>query len=1330
MDKTNKQKIKTPKITTNVAAAAATSNTSTMIKSTIKTTSTTLSPTLSSTTLSSTTLSTTTLSSTTLSSTTLSSTTLSSTTLTSSTPASVTLATAALTAASTVTPIITPTTFSNTEFNIIQWNSRSFFSKLDLVKKFLSENNVDIMILQETWLLPDQMPTISNYRLISHPHMSGYQGLALLIKNSIFFEEITAIDLESIEIMEAKVKLGAKSINLINIYIPHSINNSELGADIKALFNYATSLENALITGDINAHHSTWGNSYNDQKGNRIANILIDYDLCTVYNRKPTKITIPGQNVSIIDVAFCSSSLSSELICKVLDENLGSDHYLIHLAYFGQIKHTKTQASHRLVIDKNTFKNNLSVINLNEKGETFFKSINKSIKKSLKKIPINLSNPTNFWSDQTKEAYLQRTLALREFNSDNTKYREYSKAEAIFKNIRRRHKRRDKRSQIENKLTSNASTTELWNFTQRIAGRLIKNKINLINENEDQALAFLDKYFPVDTEEQPIINYQLLSNEINDDNLTKKFEWEEFLRFLATRKRHSAPGHDRLSYDLIEEFDYKMKSKLLTELNDMWNQCELPEDLLKIKIIPIPKAGKSNNTIESYRPISLISTNVKIINGMLKERLYNFAKNNKLMEKNSFGFEKGISTTTCLNVLMNDMYSHLRARKYVILVFLDLSSAFDNVVLHTLEQLLLKYFPKKCVIWIMNFLRKRTIFISTNGKRIFRKVGRGLAQGDILSPFLFNLYTKIFHSISDSDTNLYQYADDLVILSTGGNQRVNMANTQYKLDQISRICSDIGMTVNASKSSFMTIKYDDLEGDVTLTLNGESLEKKCYAKHLGIWIDEKLTFKYHIKQLQQNINQRINLLKYISGFSWGAHPKILSTVYKGTIRSKLDYGCSVYANSSNTALKKLDSVNNAALRVITGSTRTTPINVLSSLAAEPPLTIRREFIIKKELLKSTYNNDTLGQQLLPLLGQNAQHPKSLIKFTSIEKSAFNSSEIMQNLDTRPFMNTTIPKNIQIHTNLLGGTSKNNFSEITIRQVVLTKLNNFTNFTILYTDASIADKKTGIGIYCKESNINVSYKLNQEVSSTTAELFAVKLAIEHGIKINKNNIVICTDSMGACQRINIHINKINKKNNKTDKLVQDILNLVNINTNHQIIIIWIPGHKNITGNEIADQLAKQGCDSEDILEIKLQLPDAVNKIKNNRFESWKNWFTTQSQLKGKYYFSINSVLNENAWFTKIKLGNVHTKIINRLLAGHTYTKKWLNIMKIENTNTCETCHDKTEDEKHLISECIKYETIRNQYQLLINDTLQNILKRNKKDELKELISFLEKAKINI
>lgn len=76
------------------------------------------------------------------------------------------------------------------------------------------------------------------------------------------------------------------------------------------------------------------------------------------------------------------------------------------------------------------------------------------------------------------------------------------------------------------------------------------------------------------------------------------------------------------------------------------------------------------------------------------------------------------------------------------------------------------------------------------------------------------------------------------------------------------------------------------------------------------------------------------------GTDWGADRLSLRAMY--TVRSLLDYESIVYNTVAETSAKKSDCIQNQALRLCTGVTKSTPTDSLQVEMGEIPLGIRRE----------------------------------------------------------------------------------------------------------------------------------------------------------------------------------------------------------------------------------------------------------------------------------------------------------------------------------------------------------------------------------------------------
>lgn len=206
--------------------------------------------------------------------------------------------------------------------------------------------------------------------------------------------------------------------------------------------------------------------------------------------------------------------------------------------------------------------------------------------------------------------------------------------------------------------------------------------------------------------------------------------------------------------------------------------------------------------------------------------------------------------------------------------------------------------------------------------------------------------------------------------------------------------------------------------------------------------------------------------------------------------------------------------------------------------------------------------------------------------------------------------------------------------------------------------------------------------------------------------------------------------INSKNVNENLIISTALK----NPRNQIVIMWIPAHVGILGNEKADEIAKKMVLTQQENTIKNLIPiEDVNKIiKCEIFKLWKNEYNQLSQTKGKINREINNnELPKVRWYETIRnIKTTHIKIINRLRTNHSFNKNYKFMIKMEDNPNCEVCNE-IEDNEHIILKCKKYDNTRIKYPILNNSTnLIEILKNNIPTQIKSLINFITESNINI
>ena len=124
-----------------------------------------------------------------------------------------------------------------------------------------------------------------------------------------------------------------------------------------------------------------------------------------------------------------------------------------------------------------------------------------------------------------------------------------------------------------------------------------------------------------------------------------------------------------------------------------------------------------------------------------------------------------------------------------------------------------------------------------------------------------------------------------------------------------------------------------------------------------MWLDHRLTWKKHINYITERCSKRLNLLRCISGTTWGNNSEIVFIVYKGLIRSIFDYGCELYDSACITLKNQVDTIQYKALKIKTGALKLTSLDAMLVECGEMPLSLRRKKLLNNYFIYLNFCND-------------------------------------------------------------------------------------------------------------------------------------------------------------------------------------------------------------------------------------------------------------------------------------------------------------------------------------------------------------------------------------
>ena len=285
-------------------------------------------------------------------------------------------------------------------------------------------------------------------------------------------------------------------------------------------------------------------------------------------------------------------------------------------------------------------------------------------------------------------------------------------------------------------------------------------------------------------------------------------------------------------------------------------------------------------------------------------------------------------------------------------MFLDLEKAYDMLWREgTLQALSEAGVSGQMYNYIKNFLQERTFQVRINGtlSEVFTQEN-GVPQGAVISPTLFNVLINRIGDLEKKYVNikLGQFADDTAVwvkpeacpkkkITKRTVRTLNVMIGAPLEDLLGRM-ELLGFRVNISKTQCI---FFNMKNKGELKINGSTIRSSSAIKYLGVELDSMLTFKNHIESLAKKGGKALNILQHICGKNWGLKNKHRILLYKNFVLPRMSYAEELIPEKT-CAIRKLDVIQNKALRLITKMPKATPVKALTAITKIPPLSIRRK----------------------------------------------------------------------------------------------------------------------------------------------------------------------------------------------------------------------------------------------------------------------------------------------------------------------------------------------------------------------------------------------------
>ena len=401
------------------------------------------------------------------------------------------------------------------------------------------------------------------------------------------------------------------------------------------------------------------------------------------------------------------------------------------------------------------------------------------------------------------------------------------------------------------------------------------------------------------------------------DNLTSMFltavDEAEVIEVVQNCENKTSTDCDGIDMTVLKKVIDGISKPLAYIVNSSFQTGIFPDRMKIAKVIPLYKANNKHH-FTNYRPVSLLSQFSKILEKLFNKRLDLFIEKNTLLSHSQYGFRSQRSTSLALLELIEGITTYLDKKLHVLGIFIDLKKAFDTINHTILANKLEKYGIRGTVLqWVRNYLNNRRQFVKMGDtSSSCLDITCGVPQGSVLGPKLFLLYINDIVNVSDL-FKFVLFADDTNILYAGDNLEDLLEGVSTELLKLKKWFNLNKLSLNVNKTKLILFGENTEDTQINIQLDGANIERVQEIKFLGTIIDEKISWKPHVKYIHSKLSKSTAVMNKAKYFLDHISLKIL---YHALISPYLNNGAEVWGNTYKTTIDPLVKIQKRAIRII------------------------------------------------------------------------------------------------------------------------------------------------------------------------------------------------------------------------------------------------------------------------------------------------------------------------------------------------------------------------------------------------------------------------------
>ena len=825
---------------------------------------------------------------------------------------------------------------------MVLWNANGLSNHLLEIEAFLNINNIDILLVSETHFTKKTYMKIPNYKIYHtmHPDGTAHGGTAVIIKNCIKHFVMPEYRTEEIQATSIGVEDHYGELIISAIYSPpkHKIKKDSYIKFFKSLG------DRFIAGGDYNAKHTVWGSRLITTKGRELLSSMSHLNLTCASTGTPTYWPKdPLKTPDLLDFCVVKGVSKASIQCSHSYE-LSSDHSPVFINIQKRLlkpinkctlynRQTNWANFEKCLSEE--LKNNWSLKTeeqIMEAIQHLTNSIQCSAWSSTPILNCNANTLSIEYSRDIKHLIQEKRKARKRWQEsryppDKSHLNKLSKKLDAFL---QKEKSKNMSAFISDLDSTAAKGYSLWKITKKI-GKSVNHQAPLKRPNGTWTRNDAEKSIEFGTHLKSVFTPNL-ADPLYDNTLQtdvflkechqmdlplKRTSITEITTVIKSLKRNKTPSYDLISTNILLQLPQRAIEFLMHIYNACLTRCFFPDQWKVAEVIMIPKPGKDEKFVDSYRPISLLSTLSKILEIIFIRRLLPVVEERNLIPSHQFGFRKRHGTVEQIHRLVEEIHSAFDKKKYCTGVFLDIAQAFDKVWHKGLLFKLKKQLPTNCYLFLQSYLNNR-MFRVRQGQAVttLNPITAGVPQGSVLGPILYLLFTSdlpVTHGVL-----IGTFADDTALMSTAYHPKIAASKLQRSLNNVSQWLKTWRIKANEAKSKHVTFTLRKQKCP-NVNLNDIQIPQSDSARYLGIHLDNKLTWKHHILTKRKALGLQLNKFLWLINQNSPLSLENKLIIYKSILKPIWSYGVELWGTAAKSHLDIIQRFQSKTLRIISNA---------------------------------------------------------------------------------------------------------------------------------------------------------------------------------------------------------------------------------------------------------------------------------------------------------------------------------------------------------------------------------------------------------------------------